>query len=303
MSLALLHTARKLAPIAILIGVVAIVAARKVADRAAGVAEVDEMPAYPPLPSADGLTPPATVLETVKSLGRPPEAAIVLLRDGGRSVWGIEVDRKAAEAAWISCRARTEATGLYPLIVARATLASLANDDGYDQQSAEEVVVKSGAIDVPSWNTQRYKDAMSPDEKPDFAFPVPFTPDPDGFVMLESDDVEPGPFYLALIPTTRPWEVFAHLRFGGWNDSPDPEFHVAVARRWNQMFGAEPVVMGSDLIEMIVARPPTSIEACRALAIEQFAYTAGDAVHQGTGTFGALAAELRARKHWFFWWD
>lgn len=52
------------------------------------------------------------------------------------------------------------------------------------------------------------------------------------------------PLYLAEIPTVNPWEVFAWLPFGGWNDCPDSEDMMAVFQYWYEKYGAVPACIG-----------------------------------------------------------
>ena len=60
--------------------------------------------------------------------------------------------------------------------------------------------------------------------------------------------------------------------------------------------------MGNDTVEMGVTRPPSKIEALRALSREYFLYCP-DAIHQGSETMEALAEALVANHAWYFWWD
>lgn len=108
--------------------------------------------------------------------------------------------------------------------------------------------------------------------------------------------------FIGLLPTTWSWEAPAYLHWGGWNDCPMPEVHVALQPDWQARYGSEIVVMHHDVIECRVAQPPTSREAALALANEQFAYCY-DIVYQGTETLDALAAGLLNGTVWYFWWD
>ncbi len=108
--------------------------------------------------------------------------------------------------------------------------------------------------------------------------------------------------YLATLPTARSWETPAYLRFGHWNDCPQPHVHVAMAKRWNERFGAELIAATGDIVEFEVVRPLMDREAAMRLAREQFVYCA-DIVQQGTETLECLAASLLRGKCWFFWWD
>jgi hypothetical protein len=104
------------------------------------------------------------------------------------------------------------------------------------------------------------------------------------------------------VPTPRSWEVPAYLSFGGWNECPGPEEHVALLRYWQENYGADIITLSSDVIECTVSRPPTERAQALALAWEQFVYCS-DIVYQGTETLSSLAATLCGGKTWFFWWD
>jgi hypothetical protein len=107
---------------------------------------------------------------------------------------------------------------------------------------------------------------------------------------------------LALVPTPASWEAPAYLRFGGWNECPQPFEQVAIWRRWNYLYGAEICAITSDVVEAFVAKPPADRDAALKLACEQFNYCT-DIVLQGTQSLEALAAGLLNGKTWYFWWD
>lgn len=108
--------------------------------------------------------------------------------------------------------------------------------------------------------------------------------------------------HVALIPTDDWTTIPAHLRWGGWNACPQPEFHVAALRAWRDRFGAELVGLGFDRMDLRVARPPQSRAQALDLAREHYVYCA-DIVDQGVGTLSALAALLLGNEWWSFWWD
>lgn len=54
---------------------------------------------------------------------------------------------------------------------------------------------------------------------------------------------------LAKIPTEHPWEVFAWVPMGGWNECPPTEYIMAVMKYWVETYGLEPVVIAQDIIE------------------------------------------------------
>jgi hypothetical protein len=108
--------------------------------------------------------------------------------------------------------------------------------------------------------------------------------------------------HLIVIPTNDWTTIPAFLRWGGWNDCPAPEYHVAALRSWRDRFGAELVGLGPDVMNIRVSRKPETRSAALDLAREQYEYC-NDIVDQGVGTLSALAAGLMENDWWFFWWD
>jgi hypothetical protein len=108
--------------------------------------------------------------------------------------------------------------------------------------------------------------------------------------------------HIGLFPTDDWTTVPAHLRWGGWNDCPEPEIHVAALRSWRDRFGAELVGLGPDVMNLRVGRRPETRTHALELAREQYLYC-GDIVDQGTGTLSRLATALMADDWWYFWWD
>src|SRR5262249_5334448 len=92
------------------------------------------------------------------------------------------------------------------------------------------------------------------------------------------------------------------LRWGGWNECPAAEYHVAAMRSWRDRYGAELVGMSSGMLNFRVTAKPKTREEALALAREQYIYCA-DLIDQGVQTYSALAADLMANDWWYFWWD
>ena len=111
------------------------------------------------------------------------------------------------------------------------------------------------------------------------------------------------PLILAKIPVKHPWEIFAYLPFGNWNECPDTPELMAVAKYWFEQYGALPAAMTHDELEFDL---PTAISKEKAmdLALEQYGFCP-DVVDQGPEgtTVGSLADVLRQSKVWYFWWD
>lgn len=108
---------------------------------------------------------------------------------------------------------------------------------------------------------------------------------------------------LLKVPTTKPWEVVAYVPFGGWNECPEAEKMMAVCKHWYEKYGAVPVTISHDVMEMRVPAPVAGQDAIQ-VAKEHFAFDP-DRVLQGTetATLSELADCLAVSKIWFFWWD
>lgn len=121
------------------------------------------------------------------------------------------------------------------------------------------------------------------------------------FLSLTDYRGQVQPVVLAEIPVKDPWEVFAWLPFGGWNECPPPEEHRAAAKYWFEQYGAVPAVMSMDILEYALPAPVPQERAMEA-ALEQYFFCA-DIVDQGVGTIGTLADVLAKSRYWYFWWD
>lgn len=133
-------------------------------------------------------------------------------------------------------------------------------------------------------------------------WPLKARPNPPAMLTRGPDGRYHSEVFLVVLPTDDPAEAPAYLRYGGWNDCPAPEVHVAALRRWKEQFGFEPICFGGDLIEGRVARRPADREAALDLAREQAVYCP-DVIDQGAETLSNLGAILMAGDWWFFWWD
>lgn len=111
------------------------------------------------------------------------------------------------------------------------------------------------------------------------------------------------PLIIAEIPTDKPWEIFAWLPFGGWNECPDTPVLMAAAKHWYERYGAVPAVLTSDTLDFELSAPVEPKDAMQ-LAREHFGFcpdiivSASEEVDAGT-----VAASLTRSSYWFFWWD
>ncbi|MEQ2398161.1 immunity protein Imm33 domain-containing protein [Merdimmobilis hominis] len=119
----------------------------------------------------------------------------------------------------------------------------------------------------------------------------------------DSDSHMTHPLILAKIPIKNPWEIFAYLPFGNWNECPDTLELMAVAKYWFEQHGAVPAAMTHDELEFLLPAP-VSKEKAMELAAEQYGFCP-DIVdqEQDDPTVGNLADVLWQSTVWYFWWD
>ena len=119
----------------------------------------------------------------------------------------------------------------------------------------------------------------------------------------DSDGHMTYPLILAKIPVKNPWEIFAYLPFGNWNECPDTPDLMAVARYWFEQYGAIPAAMSHDELEFDLPAP-VSQEKAMEVATEQYGFCP-DIVdqEQDEPTVGNLADVLRQSTVWYLWWD
>ena len=118
-----------------------------------------------------------------------------------------------------------------------------------------------------------------------------------------SDSKMTDPLILAKIPVKNPWEIFAYLPFGGWNECPDTQSLMAVAKYWFEQYGAVPAAITHDELEFLLPAPISEKETID-VAVEQYGFCP-DVIDQGPeeATVGALADVLWQSPVWYFWWD
>lgn len=107
---------------------------------------------------------------------------------------------------------------------------------------------------------------------------------------------------VALLPTSDWTEAPAYLRFGGYNDCPASEWHVAALRYWRDLYGVRLVGLSHDTLDLRVSTFPKSREEAAQQAIALYDYCP-DLVDQGSGSISELARDLMSHNWWYLWWD
>ncbi|MEM1450375.1 MAG: DUF4253 domain-containing protein [Planctomycetota bacterium] len=219
------------------------------------------------------------------------------------TVYRFDVDAEAAIATWERVRALTKRTGFYP-VVCRDENAMLSSLLEFAEGTVGETIAAADRVDPAAWTAARvaaapgYYGGVELGAVREVARSDGWTVPYDILTGEPAEDV-----WIALVPTTKPWEALAYLRYGNWNECPAAEVHVAVHRAWHEAYGAEVVCATGDTVEMRVARPPSDREAAAKLARDQFVYSGGDLVFQGYETLNDLTSALIDAPVWFFWWD
>ena len=143
----------------------------------------------------------------------------------------------------------------------------------------------------------------APEEPPLGEWPA--TPEPSIGLTVVRDILTSKPLpkvYIGIAPTDDWTAIPAYLRWGGWNECPAAEYHVAAMRGWRDRYGAELVGMSASTINIRVTTRPKTRDEALALAREHYIYCA-DIIDQGFPSYNALAAYLMANDWWYFWWD
>lgn len=109
---------------------------------------------------------------------------------------------------------------------------------------------------------------------------------------------EDADLYLVEVPVREPWEVFAYIPMGNWNECPKAEEHMAIAKYWYEKYGACVAYIANDVIEYCLPQPVA--EGTMFLAEEHLGYSAD--VLQGCN-LTSLASLLKKSSIWYFWWD
>ncbi len=118
-------------------------------------------------------------------------------------------------------------------------------------------------------------------------------------IMPSVSDYE-GSLYLVQIPTLNPYEIFAWLPFGGWNECPDTDDMISMCKYWYDSYGAVPVIVTCDTLTLRIDEPLTDMETALNATKEQLAFCEDIA---DCADVEALIAMTYNKHYWSFWWD
>ncbi len=204
-------------------------------------------------------------------------------------------------------RSRYRASGQFPFLIGDSEeLERIKETAAFNRQDPAAIIKASLDVTIADWIAARLKeveeDGLAPDET---AGEWPGGVIEKASIDLHKDiltgEIKPE-VYLGMAPVEEPWHLPAVLKYGCWNDCPESEVHCAFHREWYAEYGAEIAGISGDVIECIVARPPSDREAALRLAWQQYRYCM-DIVEQSCGSVSNLAATLLDSRYWYFWWD
>ncbi len=105
--------------------------------------------------------------------------------------------------------------------------------------------------------------------------------------------------YIVKVPAEKPYEVFAWLPMGGWNECPGAEEMISISKYWFEKYGAVPAMIASDSVGYYLESPVTDIGMAKNVAIEHFAYCNDNSL-MGAADYIAMLIDSNT---WYFWWD
>lgn len=107
-------------------------------------------------------------------------------------------------------------------------------------------------------------------------------------------------YYLALLPTDKPYEAFAYLPMGEFNNGPDNETLISVFKHWYEDYGIIPAIITNDSIHIVFSRALKNKEI-DVLAEEILLLNAETQINVYK-TKADLVKGLKHSKYWEFWW-
>lgn len=120
---------------------------------------------------------------------------------------------------------------------------------------------------------------------------------------FEDEMEKHGEILIAEIPVKNPWEIFAYIPFGGWNDCPGNEDIMAISKYWFEKYGAIPFAISHNTLEYIVEKPVDDEDKIR--FTEEFYAFCPDSVDKYMESFNIdkLAKKIYKNKLWSFQWN
>ncbi|MHA6805713.1 DUF4253 domain-containing protein [Salinifilum ghardaiensis] len=227
-------------------------------------------------------------------------------------------DEPPAPQLVAALRGEHRRTGLWPLLVCdstetygdRCTIGVVPPEplEHIDRWTIEDVMARiwDGLVQADGELGPAYDlDTLAPFDHscPGPAVPGNLLADPDILANQQLARFVDEQSQLALVPVRHGSDVLTAL---GWSGASN---HVsrtaglsAMARSWEQRFGARVLRLGPDRLDLSVSAPPQDAEHAAAVAAEHWTFCP-DRIVQESGSIAEYAREIRGRRTWSFWWD
>jgi hypothetical protein len=108
---------------------------------------------------------------------------------------------------------------------------------------------------------------------------------------------------LGLVPAARPADVPYAIGWLGATNYFDAGYITAVARSWEDRFGAQLMAMGFDYVAFAVAAPPQTLREAERVAAEHLALCPDELLQGDYDNFVAYSDSLIGQPWWSCWWD
>lgn len=107
--------------------------------------------------------------------------------------------------------------------------------------------------------------------------------------------------YLAMIPSENPYDVFAYIPMGNFNECPNNHELLAVFKHWYEKYGVIPAIITRDSVHISLSKTLSDDEIEQLaeeilllnMETQNFAYSTKEDLVKG----------LKHSKYWMFWWD
>jgi hypothetical protein len=214
-----------------------------------------------------------------------------------------------AEAEAALATMRTELPGTTPVIFGSpSTAARLIERVGWSDDAPEEILEAAATLDLDAWLAEREADLRKEFTRgkehwpPHGPWPASVAAQKELYLIRDGGSFAPQ-VVIGLLPCANSAEAAAHLRFGAWNECPEPAVHVALARRWAAAHGAVLAVNIQDALEFRVARPIATRAEAMAMAMTHYLYCNETVDMRPEYSLEFAAALVTGATAWQFWWD
>lgn len=107
--------------------------------------------------------------------------------------------------------------------------------------------------------------------------------------------------YLAMIPSEHPYDVFAYIPMGNFNECPNNDKLLAIFQHWYEEYGVIPAIITYDSVHIALSKP-LSDDEIEQLA-EEILLLNLETQYSAYSTKEDLVKGLKHSKYWMFWWD